>query len=300
MVARTAVRLESTCHPAPAQRPLTPAAAQRLDLEHAVLMQELMALREERAELRSRLFLSEREKTGLELQLGARVASERALRVQLEQLRAEPAAEVAAGADSSDSAGSGSGVSPSGRRRSAQARLRQLSASLDEVTRASERRQQHAEQFIAELKRANGALADALEKTKRKYQVKLKRLEQQMLQIVERHSSQHLRNLKQKPQTDDSGVCSGAGSAAEPATCPAPSRLPVLSPAHRSLSPATTSRVTSPAHMARLVSSPTPPAVSSPAARTASPAVPPRPTPARAPTAGPPPLSPRPPAAGRP
>ncbi|XP_043221041.1 colorectal mutant cancer protein-like isoform X2 [Amphibalanus amphitrite] len=199
LVCGTTVHLESTCHTPPPPRPLSPAAAQRLDLEHAVLVQELMALREERAELRSRLFLVERERTGLELKLASCAASEQAHRLQLEQLRGGPAA--ANDREQSSDAGGQSGSEDGGPEAALQTQVRQLSASLDEVTRTAERRQQHADQFIAELKRANGALADALEKTKRKYQAKLKRLEQQMLQIVERHSNQHQqhKSLPERP-----------------------------------------------------------------------------------------------------
>ena len=44
--------------------------------------------------------------------------------------------------------------------------------------------------WLGDVRPADRALAEALEKTKRKYQAKLRRLEQQMLQIVERHSGQ--------------------------------------------------------------------------------------------------------------
>ncbi|XP_043234114.1 colorectal mutant cancer protein-like [Amphibalanus amphitrite] len=198
LVCGTTVHLESTCHTPPPPRPLSPAAAQRLDLEHAVLVQELMALREERAELRSRLFLVERERTGLELKLASCAASEQAHRLQLERLRGPAAANDREqhSSDAVDQPGSEDG----GPEAALQTQVRQLSASLDEVTRTAEKRQQHADQFIAELKRANGALADALEKTKRKYQAKLKRLEQQMLQIVERHSNQQHQQHKSLPE----------------------------------------------------------------------------------------------------
>ena len=61
----------------------------KLDLENAVLLQELMALKEEKAELRAKVYLTEKEKKALELQLSSREAQEQAYVVHIEHLKTE-------------------------------------------------------------------------------------------------------------------------------------------------------------------------------------------------------------------
>ncbi|XP_007430447.1 colorectal mutant cancer protein-like [Python bivittatus] len=63
--------------------------SQRLDLENAVLMQELMAMKEEMAELKAQLYLLEKEKKALELKLSSREAQEQAYLVHIEHLKSE-------------------------------------------------------------------------------------------------------------------------------------------------------------------------------------------------------------------
>ncbi|XP_034349505.2 LOW QUALITY PROTEIN: colorectal mutant cancer protein-like, partial [Arvicanthis niloticus] len=63
--------------------------SQRLDLENAVLMQELMAMKEEMAELKAQLYLLEKEKKALELKLSTREAQEQRLSVHIEHLKSE-------------------------------------------------------------------------------------------------------------------------------------------------------------------------------------------------------------------
>uniref|UniRef100_A0A8C7EDL1 MCC regulator of WNT signaling pathway n=1 Tax=Nothoprocta perdicaria TaxID=30464 RepID=A0A8C7EDL1_NOTPE len=63
--------------------------SQRLDLENAVLMQELMAMKEEMAELKAQLYLLEKEKKALELKLSTREAQEQAYLVHIEHLKSE-------------------------------------------------------------------------------------------------------------------------------------------------------------------------------------------------------------------
>ncbi|XP_078735471.1 colorectal mutant cancer protein-like isoform X3 [Lampetra fluviatilis] len=61
----------------------------RLDLENAVLMQELMAMKEEMAELKAQLYLVEKERKALELKLSTREAQEQAYLVHIEHLKSE-------------------------------------------------------------------------------------------------------------------------------------------------------------------------------------------------------------------
>ncbi|EZA46451.1 Colorectal mutant cancer protein [Ooceraea biroi] len=69
-------------------------------------------------------------------------------------------------------------------------RLQDLISTLDEVNKNSELRHQQSAELVNDLKRANGALVQTLEKSKKKYQSRLKKLEQQMLGMVERHAAQ--------------------------------------------------------------------------------------------------------------
>merc|ERR1712096_407797 len=60
-----------------------------LDLEMAVLVQELMAMKEEKADLRQKLYLSEKEKSSLEQRANSFKEEERALRSQVSLLLVE-------------------------------------------------------------------------------------------------------------------------------------------------------------------------------------------------------------------
>ena len=60
-----------------------------LDLESAVLLQELQALKEERAELKHKIYLLEKERHTLELKLSSREAQEQAYNVHIEHLKSE-------------------------------------------------------------------------------------------------------------------------------------------------------------------------------------------------------------------
>lgn len=85
-VGATVLELEGIHNiPEPAFEPADP----KLDLENAVLMQELMALKEEKAELKARNYLIEKEKKALELKINSRDAQEQAYLVQIEQLKSE-------------------------------------------------------------------------------------------------------------------------------------------------------------------------------------------------------------------
>lgn len=66
----------------------------RLDLENAVLMQELMALKEEKAELKAKNYLVEKEKKALELRITTRDAQEQAYLVHIDHLKSEMQDEI--------------------------------------------------------------------------------------------------------------------------------------------------------------------------------------------------------------
>ncbi|NWY22162.1 CRCM protein, partial [Aphelocoma coerulescens] len=203
--------------------------SQRLDLENAVLMQELMAMKEEMAELKAQLYLLEKEKKALELKLSTREAQEQAYLVHIEHLKSEVEEQKEQRMRSLSSTSSGSkdklGKESSDgtatpltlaelrpyneseltaeltnalrREKKLKARVQELVSALERLTKSSEIRHQQSAEFVNDLKRANSNLVAAYEKAKKKHQNKLKKLESQMMAMVERHETQ-VRMLKQR------------------------------------------------------------------------------------------------------
>ncbi|XP_048876751.1 colorectal mutant cancer protein isoform X1 [Brienomyrus brachyistius] len=200
--------------------------SQRLDLENAVLMQELMAMKEEMAELKAQLYLLEKEKKALELKLSTREAQEQAYLVHIEHLKSEveehqeqrkrslsSTGSSSVGKDCAE--GSSTAVTPTDlrtltdgelaaeltstlrREKKLKSRVQELVAALERLTKSSEIRHQQSAEFVNDLKRANSNLVSAYEKAKKKHQNKLKKLESQMMAMVERHETQ-VRMLKQR------------------------------------------------------------------------------------------------------
>ncbi|KAM4709112.1 colorectal mutant cancer protein isoform 1-T1 [Discoglossus pictus] len=200
---------------------------QRLDLENAVLMQELMAMKEEMAELKAQLYLLEKEKKALELKLSTRDAQEQAYLVHIEHLKSEVEEQKeqrmrslsSTSSSSKDKLGKdsteGSALSLSElrtyndselateltsalrREKKLKSRAQELVSALERLTKSSEVRHQQSAEFVNDLKRANSNLVAAYEKAKKKHQNKLKKLESQMMAMVERHETQ-VRMLKQR------------------------------------------------------------------------------------------------------
>lgn len=201
----------------------------KVDLENAVLMQELMALKEEKAELKAKNYLIEKEKKALELKITSRDAQEQAYLVHIEHLKTEMQDEIRrrrriqkdAGVASSKS-DEKSGGSPSGtpsitlaelktsdedippdlyeaarREKKLKARIQELVETLETLSKNSETRHQQTAEYVADLKKANGALVAAYEKAKKKHGARLRKLEQQMITMVERHDAQ-VRTMKER------------------------------------------------------------------------------------------------------
>ncbi|KDR23021.1 hypothetical protein L798_02176, partial [Zootermopsis nevadensis] len=197
-VKATVVELES-CHAEPlvARQPISLAEARKLDLETAVLMQELMAMREDKADLRARVYLLEKERSALELKLSSQEAHQAAqqatvqhLQAQLQdverRLRTQHQQDLGCEGEDDDSE-----LADALRREARlKERMQELVATLEKVGRNSELRHQQSADLVNDLKRANSALVQTLERSKKKYQSRLKKLEQQMLEMVERHSAQ--------------------------------------------------------------------------------------------------------------
>ncbi|OPJ72641.1 colorectal mutant cancer protein isoform A [Patagioenas fasciata monilis] len=203
--------------------------SQRLDLENAVLMQELMAMKEEMAELKAQLYLLEKEKAALELKLSTREAQEQAYLIHIEHLKSEVEEQKEQRMRSLSSTSSGSKdklgkecsdgtatpltlaelrpyneseltaelTSALRREKKLKARVQELVSALERLTKSSEIRHQQSAEFVNDLKRANSNLVAAYEKAKKKHQNKLKKLESQMMAMVERHETQ-VRMLKQR------------------------------------------------------------------------------------------------------
>lgn len=215
LVRMTVTELESV-HIDPTMRePSSSTDVQKLDLENTVLIQELMAMKEEKAELKAQVYLLEKERAALELRLNGREAQEQAYIAHIEQLKCEvKEQEQASGkhkfeaekspwdwdqaqcleqsADLSQSL-----VEALHREKKLKSRIQELVAALEKVNRNSDLRHQQSTEFVNDLKRANSALITAFEKSKRKYQSKIKKLEQQILTLTERHGAQ-VRVLQQR------------------------------------------------------------------------------------------------------
>ncbi|XP_026831011.1 colorectal mutant cancer protein isoform X1 [Ooceraea biroi] len=208
MVRSTAVELESVhAEPLNSKNTISLAEARKLDLETAVLMQELMAMREDKAELRARVFLLEKERATIELKLNARDTQIAAQHATIQHLQgqlndAEAMLAMATNKDRGLSDNESEGMESEliealGREARLKERLQDLISTLDEVNKNSELRHQQSAELVNDLKRANGALVQTLEKSKKKYQSRLKKLEQQMLGMVERHAAQ-VKTMKQR------------------------------------------------------------------------------------------------------
>ncbi|XP_049785034.1 colorectal mutant cancer protein isoform X1 [Schistocerca cancellata] len=211
-VRATVVELES-CHAEPPspRPPVSIAEARKLDLETAVLMQELMAMREDKAELRARVYLLEKERASLELKLSsmdahhaAQLATIQHLQSQLQETEqllnshSKEKRKVITMDDNECVEEMTSELSEALRREARlKERLQELVSTLEKVSKNSEMRHQQSADLVNDLKKANSALVQTLERSKKKYQTRLKKLEQQMLAMVDRHASQ-VRTLKQR------------------------------------------------------------------------------------------------------
>lgn len=69
-------------------------------------------------------------------------------------------------------------------------RIQELANALEKVTHNSKMREKQNHEMISELKRANGVLIETLEAVKKKYQSRIRKMEEQIMVIMERHSMQ--------------------------------------------------------------------------------------------------------------
>ena len=107
--------------------------------------QELMGMREECADLRAKLYLSEKESSALHMNLEDRYSVENILRTHIEHLQ-----------DQLDKFTRGEeGLSSLSREDKLRQRVDTLLNTLDRVTRNGESRHKQADDLIADLKQAN-------------------------------------------------------------------------------------------------------------------------------------------------
>ncbi|XP_046397760.1 colorectal mutant cancer protein [Ischnura elegans] len=202
----------------------------KADLEVAVLMQELMAMREERAALRARLHTleGEREELGRLCELlkpgqtadGIAGASPSAVpsAKDVMEVGRQQRGEIAP-VEAPD------GMAMSSREQWLEGRLQELALALEQVATSADLRLRQSTAVMNDLRRTNGTLAHSLERCRRRYQQRLKTLEGQMENLVERHASQ-VRTLRQRiSQLEEKGGggasldmrCRGRASAEETA-----------------------------------------------------------------------------------
>ncbi|XP_014681705.1 PREDICTED: colorectal mutant cancer protein-like isoform X2 [Priapulus caudatus] len=207
-VRMTVMELESVHVAAPRgdEPPLSVPDAKKLDLENAVLMQELMAMKEEKTELKAINYMLGKEKKALELHLDSCESREHASNLHITHLKATIAEleEKLEKLSRKVSEGHEYEENPdeelaAGLAREAQlkSRIQELLQTLESISSNAEDRYQQSTEFVNDLKKANSALISAFEKSKKKHQNKIKRLEQQMTAMLERHTGQ-VRTLQQR------------------------------------------------------------------------------------------------------
>ena len=118
------------------------------DLEMAVLVQELMAMREERADLRAKIYLLEKEKLGAELSLEQQLDKETLLRTKVEHCQEQLLYQEAAVKGSKN-------FVLDDREVYLNDRVENLLSTLEKMTRNSELRQKQSTDLIDDLKKAN-------------------------------------------------------------------------------------------------------------------------------------------------
>ncbi|CAH1283256.1 unnamed protein product [Diabrotica balteata] len=208
----TYVVLESTQLEYVPVRPSSTQEARKMDLEMAVLMQELMGLREDKSELISKLFALEKEKCAIELKLKysegqqkAQSATLKNLQGQLKDTEALLAIATQHKEQGYSDAEHAQGIELElmqalAREARLKVRLQELVTTLEQVTKNAEARLLEGREIVQDLNHTNSILADTVDRNNKKYQAKFKKMEQQMFILVEKHNAQ-VQNLQQKIAT---------------------------------------------------------------------------------------------------
>ncbi|XP_065156783.1 colorectal mutant cancer protein isoform X2 [Atheta coriaria] len=206
----TYVALESTQIENAPTRAASSQESRKIDLEMAVLMQELMGLREEKSELISRLFLMEKEKSAMEVKLKYVEGQQRAQGAALKNLQGQlkdTEALLSLASQNRDSRGYSDAEHAQGvelelmqalaREARLKVRLQELVNTLEQVTKNAEARLLEGREIVQDLNHTNSILAETVDRNNKKYQTKFKKMEQQMMGLVERHAAQ-IQSLQHK------------------------------------------------------------------------------------------------------
>ncbi|XP_018327585.1 colorectal mutant cancer protein [Agrilus planipennis] len=174
----------------------------KMDLEMAVLMQELMSLREDRAELIAKLFTLDKEKSAIELKLkyveGQHKAQSATLKNVQGQLR-DTENLLAAATQNREKNYSDlehtEGVELElmqalAREARLKLRLQELIAILEQVTKNTDARLLEGREMVQDLNQTNSILSETVDRNHRRYQARLKKMEQQLVLMTEQHNLQ--------------------------------------------------------------------------------------------------------------
>uniref|UniRef100_A0A914XF96 Uncharacterized protein n=1 Tax=Plectus sambesii TaxID=2011161 RepID=A0A914XF96_9BILA len=159
----------------------------RIQLEHAVLLQELTALKEERADLRAQLYLMEQDKNAAQLTVREKTAQLQQARIA-NQMVTEKFNELQALDKGAKATNGSSAADNKSREEQLKERLADLLDATSAASEASTMRQTQTESFLLDLRNANQALLRALDRQKRKQREKILRLDEQIdaLRLVRR------------------------------------------------------------------------------------------------------------------
>ncbi|XKL68865.1 hypothetical protein PGB90_006634 [Kerria lacca] len=147
----------------------------KLDLEMAVLMQDLMEMRESNAELRATVYMLDRERETLELKVAA--------------LQSQLQVHMYVKSEDQDESGE--------KEAKLQERLKEVAMTLEKVNKNADLRQKQSLELTNQLKNTNCVLMKTLERCKRKSQLRLRKLETEMFTMMDKHAAQ-VKSLKQK------------------------------------------------------------------------------------------------------
>ncbi|XP_045465591.1 colorectal mutant cancer protein isoform X3 [Harmonia axyridis] len=198
----TCVSLESTYVENVHVKPMNNQESRKMDLEMAVLLQELMSLREEKSELVSKIFALEKDKSAMQLKLKYVEGQQRAQSATLKNLQGQlkdTEALLALASQNRDrgysDAEHAQGVELElmqalAREARLKVRLQELVSTLEQVTKNAEARLLEGREIVHDLNQTNSVLAETVDRNNKRYQAKFKKMEQQMLTLVEKHSAQ--------------------------------------------------------------------------------------------------------------
>ncbi|KAK5649417.1 hypothetical protein RI129_000446 [Pyrocoelia pectoralis] len=176
--------------------------SRKMDLEMAVLIQELMGLREEKVDLISKLYTVEKDKSAAELKLKyiegqqkAQAATLKNLQGQLKDTEALLAIATQNKERGYSDAEHAQGVELEliqalAREARLKIRLQELVSTLEQVTKNAEARLLEGREMVHDLNNTNSILVETVDRNHKKYQARLTKMEQQMINMVERHNLQ--------------------------------------------------------------------------------------------------------------